>query len=326
MDSMKRFFIIAICFFFLGMLTYHVVFLGQIGSFIRADTKSISKQVGNLNNTTVNTEDLYSSDIALKYFDFEANHFNSDNVYLDTPLISKLPVVIDNPDLSESVSKDFEEIYTHIQSSPAKFLDPADVDADGILEKIYYIPVAMNHGAAKFQIIKNNQVIFESKDTANRWFEKTLSGDGFYLFEGLRDEDGAWNIGNRRTRYVHLDGKFVPVWYQDEYKLKGKNTGLSEAQVTQLLIEKFKEYPNTFETWIDRKCLAYWVDDRDSEKYSIEIHEWHKEGCKGDPNTSPLIASFTMDRSTFQVYFNDYIPIYKGGEIPLSEYVELRAK
>jgi hypothetical protein len=101
------------------------------------------------------------------------------------------------------------------------------------------------------------------------------------FLEGLQGEDGEWNIGSRRTYYVHQDGKFMPVWYQDEYKLRVKNTGLKESQVTQLLIDRFKEYPNKFDAWIDRECIAYWVDDRDPEKYSIEIREWHRKGCEG---------------------------------------------
>jgi len=303
-----------------------VIFPGKIGFPTKGDPEPGAENATFPTDSDVSSEDFFTSNIPLKYFDFEANHFNGGHVYLGAPLISGLPVTIENPDLSESINKPFAEIDANLGSYRAKFIDPADVDADGILEKIYHIPVAMNHGAAMIQIIKNNQVIFESRDTANRWFEKTVSGDGFYLLEGLQDEDGAWNVGNRRTRYVYKDGKFIPVWHQDEYKLKVQNTELSDSQVTQLLIEKFREYPNKFKTWINKECVSYWVDDKDPEKYSIEIREWHSKECGGDPNTAPMLATFKMDKRNYLVYFDDYIPIYRGGEIPLSEYVELRAK
>ncbi len=130
-------------------------------------------------------------------------------------------IQINNPDLSETVNDTFSEVDTKIPGRLASFdtFSPVDVDSDGLAEKIYYVPTAMNHGAAEIWIIKSDEIIFRSKNTADRWFESTENNNGFYLLEGL-EKDGEWNAISRKTRYSFREGKFIPIWYLDEVRIK----------------------------------------------------------------------------------------------------------
>ncbi len=126
-----------------------------------------------------------------------------------------------DPDLSENVSFPFmqEKVFTDVYQKTSirpNFEDPADVDADGIAEEIVWVPTAMNHGAGEIWIVKEGQVIFQSTDRTGRFFEPSLDGNGFYLGEGMRGDNGEWNTFMRITKYDFEDGRFVPKYYYDE--------------------------------------------------------------------------------------------------------------
>ncbi|MFS8159131.1 MAG: hypothetical protein ACMG6E_02750 [Candidatus Roizmanbacteria bacterium] len=184
-------------------------------------TKTKPEKINSVSQAVLNQGIMTETDIPIEYFDHDSS-FDINGVYLDMVRVIKPPVAIDNPDLSETVSKPFIEDDTSFPGHPGSFdeFDPVDVDNDGEAERIYYVPVAENHGAAYIQVLKGDKVFFQSKDSTNRLFEPSPSGNGFYLIEGLNDGAGSWNIGARKTRYIYKDKKFVPVWYQEEFKVK----------------------------------------------------------------------------------------------------------
>lgn len=48
-------------------------------------------------------------------------------------------------------------------------------------------------------------------------------------------------------------------------------------------------------------CLDYMVDDSDGATVDIDVHEKHDTRCGGDPETSPRLFSFKLDRASGQL-------------------------
>ncbi|WP_222615679.1 hypothetical protein [Dyella telluris] len=48
-------------------------------------------------------------------------------------------------------------------------------------------------------------------------------------------------------------------------------------------------------------CLDYVVDDSDGATVDVDVHEKHDAACGGDPDTSPRLFSFKLDRASGQL-------------------------
>ncbi|WP_266157168.1 hypothetical protein [Dyella silvatica] len=48
-------------------------------------------------------------------------------------------------------------------------------------------------------------------------------------------------------------------------------------------------------------CLTFMPEEEGATTYSVEVHENHTPPCKGDPDTSPRLFSFKVDRSNGQL-------------------------
>lgn len=48
-------------------------------------------------------------------------------------------------------------------------------------------------------------------------------------------------------------------------------------------------------------CLDYMIDDSDGATVDIDVHEKHDAACGGDPDTSPRLFSFKLDRASGQL-------------------------
>lgn len=54
-------------------------------------------------------------------------------------------------------------------------------------------------------------------------------------------------------------------------------------------------------TSLKDECLDYMVDDSDGATIDIDVHEKHDSKCGGDPDTSPRLFSFKLDRTSGQL-------------------------
>lgn len=54
-------------------------------------------------------------------------------------------------------------------------------------------------------------------------------------------------------------------------------------------------------TSLKDECLDYMVDDSDGATIDIDVHEKHDAKCGGDPDTSPRLFSFKLDRASGQL-------------------------
>ncbi|AIF47959.1 hypothetical protein HY57_12155 [Dyella japonica A8] len=48
-------------------------------------------------------------------------------------------------------------------------------------------------------------------------------------------------------------------------------------------------------------CLDYLVDNADGATVNVDVHEKHDTVCGGDPETSPRLFSFKLDRASGQL-------------------------
>jgi hypothetical protein len=54
-------------------------------------------------------------------------------------------------------------------------------------------------------------------------------------------------------------------------------------------------------TTLQEACLEYLVDDSDGATVDVDVHEKHDASCGGDPETSPRLFSFKLDRASGQL-------------------------
>lgn len=54
-------------------------------------------------------------------------------------------------------------------------------------------------------------------------------------------------------------------------------------------------------TSLQDACLDYLVDDSDGATVAVDVHEKHDAKCGGDPETSPRLFSFKLDRASGQL-------------------------
>lgn len=161
----------------------------------------------------------YIINIPAKYFDIEPFHYG--DTYTLTGIFSSesIEAIPSDPNI-KAVN---EEIPVNncggLGECPKyTYTTPIDVDNDAQKEKILRISRGVNHGVEDLYIVKNNRVIFKVQDRPVQ-IDASTSNDGFYLTY-------YWNtflgmIGNvTKVRYIHDNGKFIPVWQQISYELQ----------------------------------------------------------------------------------------------------------
>lgn len=106
-----------------------------------------------------------------------------------------------------------EQFYSVLGEAGSWSSTTFDVDEDSSPEKILTADIAMNHTPHILRIIKDGYVIFKAKG-ANIGAEEVADHNGFILKETM-----DWiNDIRKQTRYIHENGRFIPVWYQQGCK------------------------------------------------------------------------------------------------------------
>ncbi|PXV60506.1 hypothetical protein SAMN04487785_102228 [Dyella jiangningensis] len=76
----------------------------------------------------------------------------------------------------------------------------------------------------------------------------------------------------------------------------------ADADADDAVIEKVSAVIRKHKlTSLSDECLDYMVDDSDGATIDIDVHEKHDAKCGGDPNTSPRLFSFKLDRASGQL-------------------------
>lgn len=99
-----------------------------------------------------------------------------------------------------------------------RVVEETDVNGDGEKEMVVRSAISYSHAPGIGYIItQEGRIIFSSESFPNFSIWAAKDGNGFYTAEKLTTV-GLFGVGGfRRTRYLHQDGKFIPVWTQDEY-------------------------------------------------------------------------------------------------------------
>lgn len=90
------------------------------------------------------------------------------------------------------------------------------------------------------------------------------------------------------------------------YKTVNNNQAIvktKEGAIT-VLKQKTKE-AKVSSYWATSSCVFYIADEIDKNTYQIRLHEKHTIGCPGDPNTSPLLAQFRLNKKTGGITWYD---------------------
>ena len=72
---------------------------------------------------------------------------------------------------------------------------------------------------------------------------------------------------------------------------------IKDNEWVKLLKDTYKK--NDLETGkFNDRCFEFWLSNEDKNTIGIELHEYHQQGCPGDPHTSPLIDRFLINKET----------------------------
>lgn len=67
------------------------------------------------------------------------------------------------------------------------------------------------------------------------------------------------------------------------------------------------------------RCFEFWLSNEDKYTIGIELHEYHQQGCAGDPHTSPLIDRFLINKTTKTISWYDVI---RNKVVGFEEYIK----
>ena len=98
----------------------------------------------------------------------------------------------------------------------------------------------------------------------------------------------------------------------------GKSVLVQDNEWIKLLKDTYKK--NSLKTGkFNDRCFEFWLSNEDKNTIGIELHEYHQQGCPGDPHTSPLIDRFLINKETKIISWYDVI---KNKVVGFEEYVK----
>jgi len=225
--------------YILSIYTYPK-FINPKLSYLKTEKKTQSETEADQNE---NEKRQYIVDIPAKYFD--PNEFFE---YGNTTVLLGVDVILPPVAINESVEniKAIDEFFSTevkgkfqqdlgpdkiltdvnndgINEMDFKYMDPIDVDNDGIKEKIVFVPTSMNHSGGEILVVKKDRIIFKSGKGANIGIAKSKSNNGFYISEVINAGTVFGVGGGKTTRYIYDQGKFIPVWYREFFDLQTTN-------------------------------------------------------------------------------------------------------
>jgi len=103
--------------------------------------------------------------------------------------------------------------------------------------------------------------------------------------------------------------------------LAGKQ--LTEKQALDILATQIQK-DKLYDSWAPNlSCLLFFTEEKTEEYFAFGIHEKHGGQCAGDPNTSPIVDRFRVDRLTKKIQW--YEPT-EGEYLPYKAVLKARLK
>jgi hypothetical protein len=75
---------------------------------------------------------------------------------------------------------------------------------------------------------------------------------------------------------------------------------LTEQQAIDILITAIQK-DKLYDSWTTLSCLQFFTEEKTKDDFTFGIHEKHGGKCPGDPNTSPIVDRFKVDRLTKEI-------------------------
>lgn len=99
----------------------------------------------------------------------------------------------------------------------------------------------------------------------------------------------------------------------------GKSVSVKNNEWVNLLEDKFKK--NNLKTnFFHSKCIEFWLVNEDKNTLRIELHQYHLDGCPGDPNWSPRLETFIINKTTKTISWYD---VMRNKVVDFQEYIDL---
>ncbi len=93
----------------------------------------------------------------------------------------------------------------------------------------------------------------------------------------------------------------VPVFFFSNVNAKAK---LNEEQALKVLLAAI-EKDRLYGAHANMSCLTVFAEEREKEYFDFSVHENHGGNCPGNPNASPVVDRFRVDRSTRRIQWYD---------------------
>ena len=97
---------------------------------------------------------------------------------------------------------------------------------------------------------------------------------------------------------------------------------LTYQQALDILIVQIQE-DKLYDSWTTLSCLSFLTEETTEDYFDFAIHEKHGGDCPGDPNTSPLVDRFRVNRLTNKIQW--YEPV-EGEFLPYRAVLKARLK
>lgn len=102
--------------------------------------------------------------------------------------------------------------------------------------------------------------------------------------------------------------------------LAGKQ--LTERQALDILVAQIQK-DKLYDSWTTLSCLLFLTEEKTKDHFDFAIREKHGGQCAGDPNTSPIVDRFRVDRLTKNIQW--YEPV-EGEFLPYRVVLKARLK
>jgi hypothetical protein len=98
---------------------------------------------------------------------------------------------------------------------------------------------------------------------------------------------------------------------------------LSERQALDILKLQFQK-DKLYDSWAPNlSCPLFFTEKKTKDYFEFAIHEKHGGNCSGDPNTSPAVDRFRVNRLTKRIQWYDPV---EGELLPYKAVLKARLK
>ena len=97
---------------------------------------------------------------------------------------------------------------------------------------------------------------------------------------------------------------------------------LTEQQARDILVAQIQK-DKLYDSWTTLSCLFFLTEEKTKDHIDFAIREKHGGQCAGDPNTSPIVDRFRVDRLTKKIQW--YEPV-EGEFLPYRAVLKARLK